>query len=185
MPSSLVLLPDGTITTVLLPSNAQQLTTVWRHEDYFPEGVFLHKMMHINSGQSCAGLMSVSLLLDERNKAGYKLQPNFHNIPTLLDTQLFFGALLLIMTVDGTTIVPFDFAQYQSILSTPAHFPTTVPFPSPLSFPNFDEPMDISDEDDLGCRPMDISDDSPLSSLAAIKPKRQVSEGPFNVCGTD
>lgn len=145
MPKSLVLLTAGDNTTVNLPNTAQECCTTWRHDRLFPAGVTLHRMMHLPREMARdIGIMahlssdhietiSLSLLIDKRIQnittvssfiAGGTdcIPPNFHEIPKLLDTQLFYGNLLVILTIDGTTILPFDINQYHQILKN--QYPT-------------------------------------------------------------
>lgn len=139
MPRSLVLLTAGENTLVNLPSTAQECCSRWHHDLLFPVGVTLHRMMHLprelardigilsHLSRNYVETVSLSLLIDKRLEnintvssfmaaGGDCIPPNFHEIPKLLDTQLFYGNLLVILTIDGTTILPFDMDQYRKIL---------------------------------------------------------------------
>ncbi len=119
----LVLETKGNIITLALPSTAQKLTSTWTHDIYFPQGVCLHKMIHLPTPLKKQLLgrahenqtLSLSLLCDTRHFSGIE-HHNFHEIPKVLDTQLFFGNLLVILTIDGGRILPLTPAQYQELL---------------------------------------------------------------------
>jgi len=136
MPESLILLTAGETTTACLPSTAQEVSSAWRHDLLFPHGVFFHRMMHLSADmveeigvrryltRNRVETVSLSLLMDARLKSTgnrstlLHLEPNFHEIPPLLDTQLFYGNLLLILTIDGSTIIPLNKRQYHTILNS-------------------------------------------------------------------
>ena len=130
-PNSIVLLSHGEIATTLLPSTAQEVSSEWKHDNFFPLGVYLHKMMHLDASlvqrlgisqylsRSRNETVSLSILLDTRTRGQHrnlKLEPNLHEIPRFLDTQLFYGNLLLLLTLDGCTILPLCKSQYDVIL---------------------------------------------------------------------
>lgn len=142
MPTTVILLPNGQFSLVAVPGSAPHLTSVWKQVEFFPCGVFLHKMMHIVdvetigkiiSGPILPDMLTVSLLLDERLKSnGHHLSPNFHELPKQLDTCLFYGALMIILTIDGSTIIPFNRVQLKTLLNSGSVFShVTTPIVSP------------------------------------------------------
>src|SRR3990170_1058069 len=47
-PLALILQPNGEFANVSVPCTAQELACIWQDDYYFPRGVVLHKMMHLN-----------------------------------------------------------------------------------------------------------------------------------------
>lgn len=165
MPNTIVLLPNGSFDNVLVPGTAQEICSLWRHNSFFPQGVYLHKMAHLprevtwrlqemyNSKPENITL-SVSLLMDKRNQQGFSLQPNYHEIPRLLETQLLFGNLMCILTIDGCRVVNMTERMLKHILNLEV---TNV-----SSFKMYTPKMNeksMFEEDDGECRPMDLSPD--------------------------
>jgi hypothetical protein len=113
--------------------------------------------------------VSLSIMMDTRMRDHHShgLQPNFHEIPTFLDTQLFYGNLLLILTIDGSTIIPFNHRQYEIILKNHVNnsiYPTERNNSnsydiSSLGTTPTSEVMSISD-DEIELEPMDISSEN-------------------------
>lgn len=125
--SGLVLQCQGDFYNIHLPSTAQSLTSHWTH-DSFPNGVKLHKMIHIQDplktqmiGNSRKTL-SLSLLCDARfsdsTLSDNGRHCNYHEIPQAMDSQLFFGDILMILTLDGSTIIPLSHEEYRYIVDT-------------------------------------------------------------------
>jgi len=170
-PASIVLLPHGETVTTFLPSTAQEVCSEWRHDFYFPEGVVLHKMMHLNTdlvarlevsqhlSPSRVETVSVSLLLDRRSKHA-QLEPNYHEIPRFLDTQLFYGNVLVILTIDGCTVIPLCRAQYDLILQA-----NTFKCRSPDQMSISSEGPPVIDEDSADMSLESMSDDEGVEFL--------------------
>jgi hypothetical protein len=146
MPESLILLNTGETTIAHLPSTAQEVSSSWRHDTFFPDGVFLHRMMHLGPemvselelnpylARDRKETISLSLLIDarlrgvsEKMNPCKRLAPNLHEIPNHLDTQLFYGNLLLILTIDGSTILPLKKGQYHAILNNHVNHSISMP----------------------------------------------------------
>lgn len=173
--SSIVLLTAGETATTLLPDTAQEISTTWRHETLFPEGVILHRMMHLSRemtdeigvtpylSRDRVETVSLSLLMDGRLRngnptGGGTLFPNFHEIPRILDTQLFYGNLLMILTIDGSTILPLTRYQYDCILNHHVNHSMDNAVFGTTPGTSSSEPMSISSGDDYDdIESMDIS----------------------------
>lgn len=186
MPNTIVLLSNGTFDNVLVPGTAQEICSLWRHESLFPNGVYLHKMTHLSKDltwrlQEMLGskpeniILSISLLLDRRNKnGGFMLQPNYHEIPRMLETQLLFGNLMCIMTIDGCRVVNMTERMLKHILNLEVTNITT-PLNSPVhkSYTNFMSTPKSSmfENDDGECCPMDMSPDYVEMADYSFSPK--------------
>lgn len=124
MPRGLLLKTNGSVASVPLPATAQELVSVWKSND-FPMGVFLHKMLHFDAAKKLqffntidGGTISLSLLQGNHDHGQHQIgNCNFHEIPKALDTQLFYGNLLMILTIDGSTIIDLSQTQYNSLLN--------------------------------------------------------------------
>lgn len=151
MPWGLVLQTNGAMSAMELPPTAQELMSQASvgGDHFFPRGVFLHKMLHLTNptirsqiiGGDPKATVSLSLLRDCRftdqacaimNDATTAC--NFHEIPRALDTQLFYGDIMMILTIDGSTIVSLTPAQYALIMDSDMNEAlTTLPFPTTKS----------------------------------------------------
>lgn len=186
----LVLETRGVITPIVLTPTAQQLASTWTHPFYFPQGVYLHKMVHLSStlkkhllGRSASTYenqtLSLSLLCDSKHLlnfgGGGLSECNYNEIPRVLDTQLFFGNLLVILTIDGSKILPLTPAQYQELLQVDLkQVLNTLPQRSSHSYsesPDIAEPIVVMEEAPrrlhLKALPLDRTRRVPLYKRAA------------------
>lgn len=175
MPQGLILVMNGAFRQVMVPSTAQTLVTKWDHMELFPKGVMLHRMIHLTSTMTRTlgmrfgdATVSLSLLCDARfgnsgngGKRDMKFC-NFHEIPKALDTQLFFGNILMILTLDGSTIVNLDEAQYRNLLNMNLKKSLST-IPSRPSY-SYSESPSVKEEEDDASMPM-YNGDSPLREV--------------------
>ena len=119
--SALILHSDGNFSNIPVPRTAQELTSLWKNEYYFASGVTFHKMIHLSEiiktkliGKSNKTL-SLALLKNKEHSCNSK-DCNFHELPQGLDTQLFYGNLMIILTLDGTNIINLSPIQYKNIV---------------------------------------------------------------------
>lgn len=198
----MVLLSNGTFEHVLVPNTAQEICTTWKHEDYFPEGVFFHSIMHLtpntiqqlfakNNSQPnfdiYKTIVSVSLLQDMRNRYGHKLMPNYHELPSQLASKLIFGHALIVFTIDGCNVMNSNQNIFKHLLNFEAVNIMSSPSTPLMSRSGkkkehigFGEghftfgPRDDTD-DDGRCKPMDCSDDfiDLIDWVSPIKQKKK------------
>lgn len=163
--AGLVLCTNGSFIPVAVPPTAQELASHWSSPQ-FPRGVVLHSMMHLSASivQQLFGrvdaTVSLSLLRDSRTPR--KGDCNYHEIPRALDTQLFFGDIMMVLTANGTTILPLTATQYKLILDADVNVVlTTLPAymrstrrsysssePSPVQRPQYTARFDEEEEDE-------------------------------------
>jgi hypothetical protein len=145
MPRSIILSATGEKRTVAVPSTAQETISRWRCPD-FPAGVHFCKMMHLapeliarylprvqsHLTPGKCEIVSLSMLIDARTKnavdASYWLPKNTHDLPLALRTDGIYGNILLLLTIDGSTILPLSRHEFQSIVDD-----HDTNFPSPMS----------------------------------------------------
>jgi hypothetical protein len=174
MPTTIVLLSNGTFDDVVVPETAQETCTMWRHKRLFPHGVYLHKMTHLTHEMSQRLLrlfnvrpndpvtLSLSLLMDQRCRQGQKLQPNYHELPRFLETQLLFGHLMCLLTVDGCRVINMNEAVLKQILNLEVLTVNTPNMLTPVKMKAASGMIFLTEsnnEDDGECRPMDLSPD--------------------------
>lgn len=124
MPSALVLEAGGEIAGVTVPASMNELHR-WTHEYYFPRGVVLHRgtplcaqtVARVFGGTHQQGQVQVMLLL-MRDSQDTSRMCNYHEIPKMLDSQLFFGHLLVVLAMGEIAVSSLSINQYQSILTS-------------------------------------------------------------------
>jgi hypothetical protein len=154
MPRTLILAAGGgERKTVKVSPTAQETISRWRCPD-FPAGVHFCKMMHLapeliarymprvqsHLTPGKCEIVSLSMLIDARTKnavdASYWLPKNTHDLPLPLRTDgVIYGNILLLLTIDGSTILPLSRHEFQSIVDD--------------HDTNFPSPMSISAEEEL------------------------------------
>lgn len=125
MPSGLILYSNGTFGSINVPSSVKEVDNCFVDKsEVFPNGMCLHRMAFLSHTLSASlfyqGNRALSLALyscpRQVSKSTRRQECNLHEIPKSLDTQMFYGNMLMVLVVDREKVISITQEQYQKIL---------------------------------------------------------------------